>query len=77
MMEMSEIIPSLGKEMIQLDATHTKFIRVLYLNMFRASIYPSSGEQCSELPLMMCSTGIAGCGRVELGRQLCAMCAHN
>jgi hypothetical protein len=27
-----------GKEMVQLDATDTKFIRVLYLNMFRASI---------------------------------------
>jgi hypothetical protein len=29
---------------------------VLYPNMFRASIFPSSGEKCSELPRMMCST---------------------
>jgi hypothetical protein len=58
--------------MVQLDATR-KFIRVLYLNTFRASICQSSGEQCIELLHLMCSTGIAGCGWVELDRQLCAL----
>jgi hypothetical protein len=43
--------------------------------MFRASICPSSGVQSKELPHMVCSTVIAGCGRIELGRQLCALCA--
>jgi hypothetical protein len=38
------------------DATHKTFIGVLYLNMFRASICSSSGEQCIELPHMMRST---------------------
>jgi hypothetical protein len=52
--------------MIQLDAT----VKFIHLNMFRATICPSSGVQSSELPHMMCSTGIAGCSRVELGRQL-------
>jgi hypothetical protein len=56
-----------------LDTPCTKFIRVLYLNMFRASICPTSGEQCIDLPRMMCSTAVAGCGCVELGRQLCAL----
>jgi hypothetical protein len=51
-----------GKEMFQLDATHMKFIRVLYLNMFWASICPPSGEQCNELPHMKYNTAIAGCG---------------
>src|SRR5215468_7529738 len=44
------------------------------IKMFWASICTSSGEQCSELPHMMCSTVIVGCGRVELGCQMCALC---
>jgi hypothetical protein len=43
--------------------------------MFRASVYPSSGVQCSELPHMVCSTGIAGCGRI-VEKQL-SQSAHN
>jgi hypothetical protein len=58
----------LGKVTIQLDAT----MKFIHLNMFRASICPSSGAQSSELPHMMCSTDIAGCGRIQLGTQLAA-----
>ena len=39
-----------------------------YLNMFRASLCPSSGEQECALPHMVFCTGCAGCGCVELGR---------
>jgi hypothetical protein len=45
-------VPLLGKVMYQINAT----IKFIHLNMFRASICPSSGEQCSELPHMMCNT---------------------
>jgi len=44
----------------------------LYLNMFRASLCPSSGEQDHLLLHMVFCTGCAGCGCVELGRKLCA-----
>ena len=39
-----------------------------YLNMFRASLCPSSGEQECALPHMVFCTGNDGCGCVELGR---------
>jgi hypothetical protein len=39
-----KLILLLGKEVVQLGATHKKFIRVLYLNMFRASICPKHVE---------------------------------
>jgi len=42
--------------------------------MFRASLCPSSGEQDRELLRMVFCTGCAGCGCVELGRKLCALC---
>jgi len=45
----------------------------LYLNIFRASLYPSSGEQDCVLLHMVFCTGCAGCGYVELGRKLCAL----
>ena len=45
-----------------------------YLNMFRASICPSSGEQDCVLPHILFCTGCAGCSCVELGRELCALC---
>ena len=45
-----------------------------YLNMFRASLGPSSGEQDRVLPHMVFCTGCAGCGCVELRRKLCALC---
>ena len=45
-----------------------------YLNMFRASLCPSSGERDSVLLHMVFCTGCAGCGCVELGRKLCALC---
>ena len=38
-----------------------------YLNMFRASLCPSSGEQYCALPHMVFCTGSDGCGCVELG----------
>ena len=41
--------------------------------MFRASLCPSS-EQDSVLPHMVFCTGFAGCGCVELGHKLCALC---
>ena len=44
-----------------------------YFNMFRASLCPSSGEQECALPHMVFCTGCAGCGCVELGRELCAL----
>ena len=44
-----------------------------YLNMFRASLCPSSGEQECALPHMVFCTGSEGCGCVELGRKLCAL----
>jgi len=37
-----------------------------YLNMFRASLCPSSGEQDRVLPHMVFCTDCAGCGCVEL-----------
>jgi len=42
--------------------------------MFRASLCPSSGEQDRVPPHMVFCTGCAGCGCVELGRELCALC---
>ena len=39
-----------------------------YLNMFRASLCPSSGEQECALPHMVFWTGCEDCGCVELGR---------
>ena len=47
-----------------------------YLNMFRVSLCPSSGEQDRVLPFMVLCTGCAGCGCVELGRKLCAQCTQ-
>ena len=44
-----------------------------YLNMFRASLCPSSGEQECALPHMVFCTGSDDCGCVELGRELCAL----
>jgi len=45
-----------------------------YLNMFRASLCPSSEAQDSVLLHLVFCTGFAGCGCVELGRKLCALC---
>ena len=45
-----------------------------YLNMFRAQLCPSSGEQDRVLLHMVFCTVCAGCGCVELGRKLCALC---
>jgi len=42
--------------------------------MFRVSLCPSSGEQDRVIPRMLFSTGCAGRGLVELGRELCALC---
>ena len=42
-----------------------------YLNMFRASLCPSSGDQDRVLLHMVFCTGCAGCGCVQLGRRLC------
>jgi len=42
--------------------------------MFRVSLCPSSGQQDRELLHMVFCTGCAGCGCVELGRKLCALC---
>jgi len=42
-----------------------------YLNMFRASLCPSSAEQDNVLLHVVFCTGCAGCGCVELGRKLC------
>ena len=44
-----------------------------YLNMFQASLCPSSEEQECALPHMVFCTGSYGCGCVELGRELCAL----
>ena len=51
----------------QQDATNLMFIIKLYLNMFRASLCLSSGEQECALPHMVFCTGSDGCGCVELG----------
>ena len=48
-----------------------------YLNMFRASLCPSSAEQDRVLLYMAFCTGCAGCGCVELGHKVCALCAHS
>jgi len=45
-----------------------------YPNMFQASLCPSSGEQDCVLLHMVFCTGCTGCGCVELGRKLCALC---
>jgi hypothetical protein len=51
------------------------FIIKLHLNMFRASLCPSSGEQECALPHMVFCTGFDGygCGCVELGCKLYAL----
>jgi len=41
--------------------------------MFCASLCPSSGEQDCVLPHMVFCTGCAGCGCMQLGRELCAL----
>ena len=61
------------RERNQQDATNPMFIIKIYLNMFRASLRPSSGEQERALPHMVLCTGCDGCGYVELGRELCAL----
>jgi len=57
------------------DTNKMQLIRCLlsnfYLNMFRASLCQSSGEQDRVLLHMVFCTGCAGCGCVELGRKLC------
>jgi len=45
-----------------------------YLNMFRASLWPALGEKDRVLLHMVFCIGCAGCGCVELGRKLCALC---
>jgi len=50
------------------------FIIKLLSDMFRASLCPSSGEQYRVLLLMVFCTGCAGCGCVELGRKMFALC---
>jgi len=45
-----------------------------YLNMFRASLCTSSREQVRVLLHMVFCTACAGCGCVELGRKMCALC---
>ena len=45
-----------------------------YLNMFRALLCPSSGEQDCVLPHVVFCTACAGCGCVEPRRELCALC---
>ena len=45
-----------------------------YLNMFRASLCLSSGEQDSVLLHMVFCTGCVRRGCVELRRKLCALC---
>ena len=42
--------------------------------MFLASLFPSSGEQDRVLLYTVFCNGCAGCGCVELGRKLCALC---
>jgi len=42
--------------------------------MFQATLCPSSGEQDYVLLHVVFCTGCAGCGCVELGRKLCALC---
>ena len=42
--------------------------------MFQAPLCLSSREQDRVLPHMVFCTGCAGCGCVELGRKLCAVC---
>jgi hypothetical protein len=49
------------------------FIIKIYLNMFRASLCPSSGEEECALPHMVLCTGSDGCGCVELGCKLYAL----
>jgi len=44
-----------------------------YLNMFLASLCPSSGEQDRVIPHMLFTTGCAGPGCVELGHEMCAL----
>ena len=61
------------RERNQQDATNLMFIIKIYLNMFRASLFPSSGEQECALQHMVFCTGSDGCGCVELGRKLYAL----
>ena len=71
-----KIHPVRWRERNQHDATNLMFIIKFYLNMFRASLCPSSGEQECLTPHMVFCTGCDGCGCVKLGRELCAA-PHN
>ena len=44
-----------------------------YLNIFPASLCPSSGDKECALPHMVFCTGSVSCGCVELGSELCAL----
>jgi hypothetical protein len=44
----------------QLDATHSGLLNQLYLNMFRASLRPSSGEQTALYCIWFSALAIAG-----------------
>ena len=65
------------RERNQQDETNLMFIIKIYLNMFRASLCSSSGEQECALPYMVFCTVCDGCGCVELGRELCALWKSN
>ena len=56
------------RERNQQDAANLMLITKLYLNMFRASLCPSSGEQECALPHTVFCIGSVVCGCVELGR---------
>ena len=56
----------------QQDASNLMFIIKFYLNMFRASLLPSSGEKECAQPHMVFGIGSGGCGSVELGCKLYA-----
>jgi len=43
-----------------------------YLNMFRATLCPSSGDKDRVLLHMVFCSGCSGCGCVQLGSKLCA-----
>ena len=55
-----EMVMTLRKEINQQDATNMKFISVVYFNMFRVSLCPSSREQDSALLHVMFCTVTRG-----------------
>jgi hypothetical protein len=54
-----------GSKQVQLDATDSGLFNKLYLNIFRASLHPSSGEETALYCIWFSALDIADCSLGE------------